>query len=177
MIQKYPKTSWVLKTNNAHSTLPKELLVDIKKQIQNSSYDSSKKGAIDKLITIILEKASKLRASDIHIEPLDNTAVVRLRVDGVLICMFEFELDIFAPLASKIKILANMDIAEKRKAQDGRMIAEVLEYTLDFRVSALPTITGESIAIRILDKTKAALNIAELGMDINNLNKLSKVIT
>jgi general secretion pathway protein E len=90
--------------------------------------------------------------------------VVRERVDGMLQQSFIFDKDIFSPLASRIKLLANLDIAEKRKPQDGRITTMVADREFDFRVSTLPTLIGESIVLRILDKSKVLVKLEDAGM-------------
>ena len=112
----------------------------------------------------ILKTSILARASDIHIEPTENNCIVRSRIDGMLTETFIFDKDIYPPLASRMKLLSNMDIAEKRKPQDGRFSATILGREYDFRISALPTINGESIVIRILDKSKVMIKIEDLGM-------------
>jgi len=89
---------------------------------------------------------------------------------------FIFDKDIYPPLASRMKLLSNMDIAEKRKPQDGRFSVNILGKEFDFRISTLPVLNGESIVIRILDKSKVMINIEDLGMQPNNYNKFSKAM-
>jgi len=129
-----------------------------------------------KLIEIILKTTILAGASDIHIEPTENNCVVRGRIDGMLNETFIFDKDIYPPLASRMKLLSNMDIAEKRKPQDGRFSATILGKEFDFRISTLPILNGESIVIRILDKSKVMINIEDLGMHPNNYKKFSKAM-
>jgi len=153
-----------------------DILESIKKQNISNYIDSSKRSGVDRLILLIFERAVELRASDIHIEPFDEYAIVRFRIDGALVEDLRFDLEVYLPLVSKVKILSGIDIAERRKAQDGRMDMYVLETDLDFRVSTLPTMNGESIAIRILDKKKAKMSLDGLGMSEKNLAKLIHII-
>ncbi len=120
--------------------------------------------AVLKLIDLIFKNAVFNRASDIHIEATEKSCVVRERVDGMLQQSFMFDKDIFNPLASRIKLLANLDIAEKRKPQDGRITTTVNDREFDFRVSTLPTLVGELIVLRILDKSKVVVKLEEAGM-------------
>ncbi len=120
--------------------------------------------AVMKLIELIIRNSIVSRASDIHIEATERNCVVRDRIDGMLQQSFLFDKDIFSPLSSRMKLLANLDIAEKRKPQDGRFTMSVNQKEYDFRVSTLPTLFGESIVLRILDKTKAMIRLEEAGM-------------
>lgn len=128
------------------------------------------------LIDIILNACIKGRASDIHIEPTEKNCVVRTRIDGKLIEIFIFENDIYPPLASRLKLLANLDIAEKRKPQDGRFSTLVNAREYDFRISTLPILYGESIVIRVLDKQKALVKLEDAGMDSVSYHKFLKAL-
>ena len=147
----------------------KGLIADIRKDLSQEgspTLDEDEEGssAVLKLIDIILKSAIYIGASDIHIEATEKSCVVRERVDGILRQSFTFDKDIFNPLASRMKLLSNLDIAEKRKPQDGRFSATVSGKDFDFRVSTLPTIYGESIVLRILDKSKAMIRLEDAGM-------------
>ena len=124
------------------------------------------------LIDVVLKTCIKGRASDIHVEPTEKNCVVRGRVDGKLTEMFIFEKDIYPPLASRLKLLANLDIAEKRKPQDGRFSTLVGAAEYDFRISTLPILYGESIVMRVLDKQKALVKLEDAGMDSASYQKL-----
>ena len=126
------------------------------------------------LIDVILKSCISGRSSDIHIEPTEKNCVVRGRVDGKLSEMFIFEKDIYPPLASRLKLLANLDIAEKRKPQDGRFSTSVGPHEYDFRMSTLPILYGESIVMRVLDKEKALVKLEDAGMDAESYHKLLK---
>ena len=126
------------------------------------------------LIDVILKTCINGRASDIHIEPTEKNCVVRGRIDGKLTEMFIFEKDIYPPLASRLKLLANLDIAEKRKPQDGRFSTAVGAREFDFRISTLPILYGESIVMRVLDKQKALVKLEDAGMDSVSYQKLLK---
>jgi len=144
----------------------KGLVSDIRKDLNQETNDENdnESPAVLKLIDIVLKSAIYGGASDIHIEATEKSCVIRERVDGMLRQSFTFDKDIFNPLASRMKLLSNLDIAEKRKPQDGRFSATVSKKDFDFRVSTLPTIYGESIVLRILDKTKAMIKLEEAGM-------------
>jgi len=115
--------------------------------------------------------------SDIHIEPTETSCIVRSRIDGMLKEIFVFDRDIYPPLSSRIKLLANLDIAEKRKPQDGRFSATIMEKHYDFRISTLPIMTGESIVLRILDKSKVMIKLEDLGMHPENYQKFRNAMS
>ena len=149
----------------------KEYVEEIKKDLERGVADKEnieESSAILKLIEAILKTAIVSRASDIHIEPTESTCVVRTRIDGILTEKFLFEKDIYPPLASRLKLLANLDIAERRKPQDGRFAYQLLNKEFDFRISTLPIVHGESIVMRILDKTKAMIPLEDAGMSAYN---------
>ncbi|MBU0721244.1 GspE/PulE family protein [bacterium] len=140
----------------------------------NNIEDQQEASSILLLIDVILKACINGRASDVHIEPTEKNCVVRARVDGKLVEMFIFEKDIYPPLASRLKLLANLDIAEKRKPQDGRFSTAVGTREYDFRISTLPILYGESIVMRVLDKQKALVKLEDAGMDTASYNKLLK---
>jgi general secretion pathway protein E len=157
----------------------KGLVSDIRKDLNqetNSEEQDDDNPAVLKLIDIILKSAIFLGASDIHIEATEKSCIIRVRVDGILRQSFTFDKDIFNPLASRMKLLSNLDIAEKRKPQDGRFSATVAKKDFDFRVSTLPTIFGESIVLRILDKSKAMIRLEDAGMSKFCYDKFSEAI-
>ena len=128
-----------------------------------------------RLFETVLKTAISSRASDIHIESSEKNCIVRCRIDGMLAEIFVFDKDIYPPLVSRLKMLSNLDIAEHRKPQDGRFSVQVLGRDYDFRISTLPVIHGESVVMRILDKTKAIIKLSELGMLEDNLAKFSRL--
>ena len=152
----------------------KSLVGEIRREINSSAADNPQESSgILKLIELILKTTILSGSSDIHIEPTENNCIVRGRIDGMLNEIFIFDKDIYPPLASRMKLLSNMDIAEKRKPQDGRFSATILSKEFDFRISTLPILNGESIVIRILDKSKVMFKIEDLGMQPNNYKKFS----
>ena len=159
----------------------KDLVKKIKEEIKGDSQnlllaDEANESAITKLVHVVLETAIKQKGSDIHIEGTAKNTLVRIRVDGMMREVFKFEKELFAPLASRIKLMSNMDIAERRKPQDGRYSAIVLEKPYDFRISTLPIITGESIVIRILDKSKVLVQLEDLGISELNFDRFGEAI-
>ena len=129
-----------------------------------------------KLATLIFNEAIKVGASDIHIEPSEFNAVVRFRIDGMLKQHTEVSKGMYSPLTSRIKILADVDIAEKRIPQDGRIRYVVDGQTFDFRVSTLPTHFGEKTVIRVLKHDKTLMEMRNLGFSATELQRLSDLV-
>jgi general secretion pathway protein E len=156
----------------------KELVANIRNELNSigSVEEQQNASSILQLIDVVLKTTINSRSSDIHIEPTEKNCVVRGRIDGSLTEIFIFDKDIYPPLASRLKLLANLDIAEKRKPQDGRFSANVGNKEFDFRISTLPILYGESIVMRVLDKTKALVQLEEAGMDQNSYQKLHKAL-
>jgi type IV pilus assembly protein PilB len=133
---------------------------------------------IVKLVTSILTEATKARASDIHIEPLADRVRIRHRIDGVCQETHSIPRKFHDAQVSRIKILADMDITEKRKPLDGRINLEVDGKSIDVRVSTIPTTCGESIVMRLLEKSTTYMNLGNMGFskrDCGNLKKALKV--
>lgn len=152
------------------------LIAQIRQEISSTSTDDGgESSGILRLIETILKTAISSRASDIHIESSEKNCIVRCRIDGMLAEIFVFDKDIYPPLVSRLKMLSNLDIAEHRKPQDGRFSVQVLGRDYDFRISTLPVIHGESVVMRILDKSKAIIKLSELGMLEDNLAKFSRL--
>ena len=152
------------------------LIAQIRQEISRASTDDGgQSSGILRLIETILKPAISSRASDIHIESSEKNCIVRCRIDGMLAEIFVLDKDIYPPLVSRLKMLSNLDIAEHRKPQDGRFSVQVLGRDYDFRISTLPVIHGESVVMRILDKTKAIIKLSELGMLEDNLAKFSRL--
>jgi general secretion pathway protein E len=124
----------------------------------------------------LIAEASDARASDIHIEPGDDRLAVRFRIDGVLRERDSLPPALRAPLVSRIKVMAGLNIAERRLPQDGRMRIAVRGHEIDLRVATVPSISGESVVMRILDRSKLALDFAALGFDAALAAQLREVI-
>ena len=154
----------------------KDLVKKIRDELNSIStiQEQQEASSILLLIDVILKSCIKSRASDIHIEPTEKNCTIRARIDGKLTEVFIFDKDIYPPLASRLKLLSNLDIAERRKPQDGRFSTLVAKNEFDFRISTLPTIYGESIVMRILDKEKALVKLEDAGMDSISYQKLIK---
>ena len=154
----------------------KDVVAEIRRELSSSASQgqNSENSGILKLIEIILKTSIQSRASDIHIEPTETNCIVRSRIDGMLSETFIFDKDIYPPMVSRMKLLSNMDIAERRRPQDGRFSAQILDKEYDFRISTLPILNGESIVLRILDKSKVIINLEDLGMHPDNFAKFKK---
>ncbi|MBI5184115.1 MAG: type IV-A pilus assembly ATPase PilB [Nitrospinae bacterium] len=132
---------------------------------------------IIKLVNGILTKAIKLKVSDIHIEPYEKSFRVRYRLDGALYVSLNLPLQIKNALVSRLKILASLNIAERRVPQDGRIKLRLgKKQAVDFRVSCLPTLFGESMVLRILDKSNLNVDLGKLGFSPENFAKFNKAI-
>jgi general secretion pathway protein E len=126
--------------------------------------DDTSDAPIIKLVNLMFSQAVRAGASDIHIEPYQSILKIRQRVDGVLYDMFTPPQHIQAALVSRIKIMAKLNIAEKRLPQDGRIEIRIADKNVDVRVSTLPTSFGERVVLRLLDKSSVILNLTDLGM-------------
>lgn len=131
---------------------------------------------IIKLINALLSEAIKLQASDIHIEPFEQDLVVRVRVDGVLRELLRPNRKLAPLLVSRLKVMAKLDIAEKRVPQDGRIALKIGGRPVDVRVSSLPSKHGERIVLRLLDKQAGRLDLSALGMPDSLLDKLKVLL-
>ncbi|PLX90348.1 MAG: type II secretion system protein GspE [Desulfuromonas sp.] len=127
--------------------------------------DSTDEAPIIRFVNSLITQAYKQRASDIHIEPFERELIVRYRVDGILYEILTPPLKAHAGIVSRIKIMAQLNIAEKRLPQDGRFRVRVAGRDVDLRVSTLPTVFGERVVLRLLDKTAGVLSLDEIGMD------------
>ncbi|MBX7211311.1 MAG: GspE/PulE family protein [Verrucomicrobiaceae bacterium] len=119
---------------------------------------------IVKFVDLVMQQAIKERASDIHFEPFEREFKIRYRVDGALYEMAPPPVHLANPVISRIKVMANMNIAERRVPQDGRIMTSVGGKPVDMRVSSLPTQHGESVVLRVLDRSSVNLNLEQLGM-------------
>ncbi|HET7675784.1 MAG TPA: type II secretion system ATPase GspE, partial [Gammaproteobacteria bacterium] len=127
--------------------------------------ESEDDAPIIRLINALLTAAIKENASDIHIEPFENRLVVRLRVDGVLREVLQTRRAVAPLIVSRIKVMAKLDIAEKRLPQDGRISLRIANRAVDVRVSTIPSGHGERVVLRLLDKQAGRLDLEQLGMD------------
>ena len=145
-------------------------------QAMGGDPDADDDAPIIRLVTSMISTAVQSRCSDIHVEPMEGRVRVRYRKDGVLAEVSSHENDIQGPLLSRLKIMAGMDIAEKRKPQDGRMTLTVAGRAIDIRASILPSSHGESMVMRLLDKERGLVSLSELGFHESDLSRFADVI-
>ncbi len=138
--------------------------------------EAAEEAPVIRLIDLIIHQAIKERASDIHIEPRRNTISLRYRIDGVLYEISPPAKHLHAAIISRIKILAKLDIAEKRLPQDGAFMMMLEGLTIDFRVSSIPTIYGEKIVVRILRQAPELLDLGQLGFEGRELELFHQAI-
>jgi general secretion pathway protein E len=138
--------------------------------------DMAREAPIIQLVNLLVLRAIQLGASDIHLEPYEDTFRVRYRKDGILYEAESPPKGLQAAVLSRLKIMARMDIAERRLPQDGRFRLKVQGHDIDFRVSTLPTLMGESMVIRILDREKVILNLHGLGFPPRELEQFDQMI-
>ncbi|MDP6439199.1 MAG: ATPase, T2SS/T4P/T4SS family [Candidatus Brocadiia bacterium] len=132
--------------------------------------------AIIRLVNVLITEAVRARASDIHFEPLADRLRVRYRIDGVCQEVEAPPRRLLAPLTARLKLMAGMDLAEKRRPQDGRIPMRTAGRDIDLRVSGIPTTDGESIVMRILDKESIQVNLTELGFHESDLRRFEAII-
>jgi general secretion pathway protein E len=138
--------------------------------------DMASEGPVIRLVNLIITKAIEMRASDIHFEPFEDQFRVRYRIDGVLHDVESPPKRLQPAIVSRVKIMAKLNIAERRLPQDGRIMLRVKGKEIDFRVSSVPTIYGESIVLRILDKSSIVLDIEKLGFPEDTLKGFDDLI-
>ena len=141
-----------------------------------STEEGSDDAPIVRLVTRMFQDALAARASDIHVEPSQGSVRVRFRVDGMLREVAEHPRHLAAPLISRLKIMAKMDIAEKRKPQDGRIGMKLKGRDLDVRASILPTNHGETMVMRLLDRSSSLIGLRELGFEEDDYNWFKELI-
>ena len=139
--------------------------------------DLASEAPVIKMVNIFLQKAIEVQASDIHVEPFEQVLKIRLRVDGVLQDIEAPPVSSTAAVISRIKIMAKLNIAERRLPQDGRIKLQMLGKELDLRVSTIPTMYGESVVIRLLDKENIVLDFSTLGLTGKNSQQFIDVLS
>ncbi len=130
--------------------------------------DLASEAPVIRMVNLIFQRALETRASDIHIEPFDQQLIVRLRIDGVLQNIESPPASSTAAVISRIKLMAKLNIAERRLPQDGRIKIQMMGKEIDLRVSTTPTMYGESVVIRLLDKESVVFDFASLGFEAGN---------
>ena len=155
-------------------------LETVKEVIEEVNIDQLSAGSdeapVIKLANLIIVQAIKDRASDIHIEPFEKMVRLRYRIDGVLVDRTPPPKNLQVPLMSRIKIMSSLDIAERRLPQDGRMRVKVNGRDYDMRVSFMPTVHGEKVVMRVLDKSNLSASMDKLGMDPDSFRRLASAV-
>jgi type IV pilus assembly protein PilB len=166
--------------NQSAGTISKEYTRKAQPDESSLSVEEIKKRTesepVVKMASLIFDEALKLKASDIHIEPGENSAIIRFRIDGLLTQHMEISKEMYVPLTSRIKIMADLDIAEKRVPQDGRIRYENNQEQYDFRISTLPTHWGEKTVIRILKHDTTMLSMSKIGLGEKELHAINECI-
>ncbi len=163
--------------NNAAIQLSKESTKGIKNAKQAIEEMSEVNSApVVKMVDYLFRNSVEMKTSDIHIEPFEHEIRIRYRIDGKLQTVNTLGIESLGPLVTRIKILAGLNIAEKRIPQDGRILFNVDRIQVDLRVSVLPVINGEKIVIRILNNNGGILNKKQLGMNEDDINRLNRII-
>jgi general secretion pathway protein E len=139
--------------------------------------DMASEAPIIRLVNRLILRAVEMRASDIHYEPFEKEFKVRFRIDGVLHDIESPPKRLQAAIISRVKIMANMDIAERRLPQDGRIKLRILNREIDFRISTIPTLFGESVVMRILDREMLILDLEQIGFPSDFLAEYMELIT
>lgn len=156
----------------AAQQLAKESSESKKNNIVNiEEIDDVKNAPVVKMVEYLFKNSIEMNASDIHIEPFENEIRIRYRIDGQLQPINILNIDSLGPLITRIKILAGLNIAEKRIPQDGRIIVRIGEKDVDLRVSVLPVVYGEKVVIRILNTSNYNVSKDKLGINEKNLKK------
>jgi len=137
---------------------------------------SSEVPPVIRIVNAVISEAIRYRASDIHIEGKTKYTLVRYRIDGLLHNKIKIPADLHAAIISRIKILSKMDISERRKPQDGRITVKAGTRIVDMRVSSIPTMNGEKVVLRILDKSAAIKELRELGVLPDDLRKICTMV-
>lgn len=144
-------------------------------QINQSGSDAVVNAPIVRLVNSLIEQAVNLRASDIHIEPMGKEIRIRMRIDGILQTMMKIPWETYTAIITRVKIMGNMNIAEKRIPQDGRYEADILGRIVDIRISTMPTVHGEKIVLRLLDRSKFLFSKEALGFSKENIIKFEEL--
>ncbi len=144
--------------------------------ISKVSLDTKNPASIENLVNIFIEKAILEKASDIHIDPADEGVRVRIRTDGVLHKIFDYPQDLHPAVVSRLKVLSQLDITEKRNPQDGYFNFSVKNRIVDIRVATLPTVRGEKVVMRLLDKEKMQGTLTQIGMSPEIAEQVSALL-
>ncbi len=164
-----------------YSRITSSVMIDEEEEDAPAEYEDAEEVSISKpavqLASLIFNQAVRDGASDIHIEPQEKSLRVRYRIDGVLHEVMQPPFRLYPPLVSRIKVLGNMDIANRRVPQDGRITMKIDQKVIDFRVASLPTAYGEKLTLRLLDRSARLITLPEMGFPDSQLQLFRKMIT
>jgi type IV pilus assembly protein PilB len=146
-------------------------------RVDATDVEAAQEAPIIRLVDTILREAIRNEATDIHIEPMQNAVRIRYRIDGILHEVLRLPKWLSAPLIARVKILGDMDVAEKRVPQDGRMRIEMQKKRFDVRISTIPTVNGEKAVLRLLDQTSPLMGLEKLGLWEDDLAKVEYLIS
>ena len=157
--------------NNLEEAI-EEVDTDLGQDLELDFDAASDEAPVIQLVSNLLQQAVREGASDIHVEVYEKMARVRFRVDGQLYNAFDYPVALHPSVSARLKIMSGMDIAEKRKPQDGRILIRVDGRRIDLRVSVLPTMNGEKVVLRILDQESSAVGLDRLGLEADDMEKI-----
>lgn len=163
--------------NQAAEELSRESLEYKAMEVDTEEINDVKNAPVVKMVEYLFRNSVEMRASDVHIEPFEHEVRIRYRIDGQLQTVNSLQKESLGPLVTRIKILAGLNITEKRVPQDGRIITKVGNNEVDLRVSILPVVNGEKVVIRILNRSSFKIGKERLGMSEESLEKLQKIIS
>jgi type IV pilus assembly protein PilB len=146
-------------------------------RVDATDVEAAQEAPIIRLVDTILREAIRNEATDIHIEPMQNGVRIRYRIDGILHEVLRLPKWLSAPLIARVKILGDMDVAEKRVPQDGRMRIEMQKKRFDVRISTIPTVNGEKAVLRLLDQTSPLMGLEKLGLWEDDLAKVEYLMS
>jgi type IV pilus assembly protein PilB len=146
-------------------------------RVDATDVEAAQEAPIIRLVDTILREAIRNEATDIHVEPMQNGVRIRYRIDGILHEVLRLPKWLSAPLIARIKILGDMDVAEKRVPQDGRMRIEMQKKRFDVRISTIPTVNGEKAVLRLLDQTSPLMGLEKLGLWEDDLAKVEYLMS
>ncbi len=176
-IQHLIRSLYDIKSGIVQDTLSSiEEVNDLSELVRQEVMSDTVDAPVIRLVNGLIVESLKERATDIHIEPYEDRVTVRYRVDGVLLDKYSLSKGHQAPVTSRIKVMANLDIAERFVPQDGRIGISLGERMVDIRVSSLPTQHGERLVMRLLDKARGLLSLEELGMKPDERKRLEELI-
>ena len=150
--------------------------VEVQVQGDENPEEMAGQAPVINLVNQIIARGIHERASDIHLEPCENALRVRYRVDGIMYHSMDYPPELSQAVISRIKVIANMDIARKRQPQDGRIELAIVNREIDLRVATIPTYYGETVVMRVLDKGKGLKNLDEIGLSEQNLVKMRSLV-